>query len=296
MVYSVARLSFILLALFVACTPEVQIATEQQLSSWENWKKNRLNELKSPVGFLNLAGLYWLQDGANTFGSDSSNDIIFPTDLPKKMGVLELRGNEVIGLDFHEEILVDSVGSYSGQVYHTDSSKVPKMEWGTYRWFIIKRADDIGIRLKNLDHPNLAKEIDIKYYGFNSGLVVNAEFVPYPIPKKLKIENVLGHHFEMNISGQLQFKLNGINYTLEPMDEGKKFFIIFSDETSAIETYGSGRYLYAMRPKPGEKVLIDFNRSYNPPCAFTDFATCLIPPPENRLTIKVEAGELDYHM
>ena len=100
----------------------------------------------------------------------------------------------------------------------------------------------------------------------------------------------------MNISGQLRFKIAGREYTLEPIDEGDKFFIIFSDETSAIETYGSGRYMYADRPVDGGRVELDFNKSCNPPCAFTDFATCLIPPPENRLDVRIDAGEYDYHM
>jgi len=252
--------------------------------------------LKLPDGFLNLAGLYWLEEGDNTFGADSLNNIVFPNDLPDKIGNFQLSDNIVSILNPIKGLTIDSLMAEESVVFDQDSSVVKVMEYGTYRWFIIKRAENIGIRLMNLDHPKLKKSIDIKYFDYNQKLVLQAEFIPYSTPKKLKISNVLDHEFEMNISGQLKFEIDGTTYTMEPIDDGDDFFIIFSDETSAIETYGSGRYMYAKKPELGGKVDLNFNRSYNPPCAFTDFATCLIPPPENRLEVRIEAGEYNYHM
>jgi hypothetical protein len=212
------------------------------------------------------------------------------------IGDLILTGTRVTLENGVSELIVDSVNIGSSMVYDFETKVGKVMELDSYRWFIIKRNDDIGIRLKNLEHPDLAKDINIQYFDYNPELVVEATFALYPVAKKLRIDNVLGHQFDMDIRGQLQFDLFGKSHTLEPMDEEKDFFIIFSDETSAIETYGSGRYLHADFPKPGGKVLIDFNLAYNPPCAFTDFATCFLPPAENQLSVRIEAGEFDYHM
>jgi len=284
--------------LFVAlsCAAPLKEASQEQIKGWEEWKETRIKNLKAPSGFLNLAGLYWLKQGENTFGSDSSNDIIFPSGMPGTIGILNWMSNQVNVFQLIEGVSIDSIYQEEGIVYDADSAFVGKMELGFYQWYIIERAGNIGIRLKDLDHIKLKETINIHFYDFNPELVVQADFVSYPVPKKLRMDNVLGHQFEMEISGQLRFKIGSQSFTMEPMDAGDDLFIIFSDETSAIETYGSGRYMYAKKPKPGEKVTIDFNRSYNPPCAFSDFATCLIPPPENQLTVRIDAGELDYHM
>ncbi|MFY0688437.1 MAG: DUF1684 domain-containing protein [Cyclobacteriaceae bacterium] len=278
----------ILLMIGFSCTQS------SELEAWEAWKKERLRSLKEPQGFVNLAGLFWLDSGVNKIGS--SGDILFPNDMPADLGELVWRGDEVIYRSVSDDVTVDSTSvTDSVVVYSAGNPKM--MRWGSYVWYIIDRVGNIGVRLKNLNHPNLKKDIQLTYFDYNPELVVEATFMPYKQKKELRIDNVLGHEYQMEISGQLQFEIDGQPYTLEPIDEGEEFFIIFSDETSAIETYGSGRYMYADMPKgKGDKVLLDFNRCYNPPCAFTDFATCFIPPRENRLDLPIEAGELDYHM
>lgn len=290
---------YTILLLFIAilfrCGMTTKEPTDAQLSNWYDWKEDRVQKLKEPDGFLNLAGLYWLKEGVNTFGSDSSNDVVYPPELPGRMGSITWEGESVTFSGLIEGVLVDSVYRSEAVVYHTDSTQNADMTYGSYWWYVIERAGNVGIRLKDLDHPKLKKDLNIKYYDFNPDLVIQADFVPYTFPRKLTIDNVLGHQFEMEISGQLRFEMDGQIFTMEPIDEGDEFFIIFSDETSAIETYGSGRYMYAHRPKGDEKVLLDFNRCYNPPCAFTDFATCWLPPRENNLEVRIDAGELDYH-
>ena len=288
---------FILLGLLViSCAEPTAEVSQADLDDWESFKAKRLANLKLPDGFLNLAGLYWLEEGENTFGSDSTNNILFPNDLPEVMGNFRLKEKTVTILNPTEGLTIDTLTATETVVFDLDSSVVKIMEYGTYRWFIIERAGDVGIRLINLDHPKLKETIDIKHFDYNPKLAVQAEFISYTKPKKLKIINVLDHEFEMDIVGQLKFEIDGKAYTLEPIEDGDRFFIIFSDGTSAIETYGSGRYLYADKPTEGGLVDLNFNRAYNPPCAFTEFATCLIPPPENRLDLRVEAGELDYHV
>ena len=288
--------SLFLLLVFMACTTPQQPARpgKAALAQWENWKTQRVEELISPDGFLNLAGLFWLDEGENAFGSDSGNALIFPPDFPPTTGVFRVENGNVT-MKANTELLIDSMAVTEAVVFDPSTGKSPVVAWKDFRWFVIERAGNLGIRLKNLAHPLLSHPLDIPYFPYHPDWVVEADYVPYPIARKLHIENVFGHQFEMEISGQLRFAAGGQSFTLEPIDEGEKFFIIFSDGTSAIETYGSGRYLYAKRPKNGEKVILDFNTAYNPPCAFTDFATCFIPPPENRLDVRVEAGEKDFH-
>ncbi len=286
---------FVIFLLILACTPAPKQATPEQLAEWNKWKAERMTELKSKEGFLNLEGLYWLEDGTNTFGSDSGNSIIFPEAFPSESGILNVVNGVVTITKVAQGILVDSVYQTESIVFDPDQEVVKEMVFGDYVWYIIERVGNVGVRLKDLNHPLLTENIDIHFYEYNPNLVVDAIFKPYIPMKKLKVDNVLGHHFEFEVEGQLQFQFNGNEYSLEPLKD-TDFFIIFSDETSAIETYGSGRYLHVPRPGPDGKTTIDFNKSYNPPCAFTDFATCLIPPPENRLEFRVNAGELDFHL
>lgn len=290
-----ARYQALILLIVFACTPAPKQVTPDQLSDWGSWKVDRMEELKSKEGFLNLAGLYWLEDGEYSFGSDSSNDVIFPVGFPAKGGVFKVEQGTVSISKVVQGILIDSVYQEESLVFDMDQEIAKEMTYGNYVWYIIERVGNVGIRLKDLDHPMLSEELDIHFYEYNPDLVVEAVFKPYLPKKKLTVDNVLGHRFEMEIQGQLQFDFEGKSYSLEPLDD-VDFFVIFSDETSAIETYGSGRYLHVPLPGPDGKTTIDFNRAYNPPCAFTDFATCLIPPAENRLDFRVDGGELDYHL
>lgn len=282
--------------LILACAPSGKVASVEQLSTWNDWQEKRMEELKSKDGYLNLVGLYWLKDGENTFGSDSSNSVQFPEDFPEKSGVFLVQNGKVSVAGVADAILIDSTYQAEGLVYDGEMKVVKEMSYDSYVWFVIEREGDIGVRLKDLDHPSLSQTIDIKFFDFNPELQVQATFIPHSVAKKLSVDNILGHQFEFEIEGELQFEVGGKSYSLEPMEGDDDFFIIFSDETSAIETYGSGRYIHVPKPNDNGKTTIDFNQSYNPPCAFSDFATCLIPPPENRLTLRVNAGELDFHM
>lgn len=290
-----AKYKILIFLVVLSCTPVSEEATPKQLTSWENWKVDRMDELKSKEGFINLAGLYWLEEGTHTFGSDSNNSVVFPADFPVESGVFLVENGTVSISGVAEGILVDSTYQDESLVFDLEQEIVKEMTYQNYVWYIIERVGHIGIRLKDLNHPMLTEAIDIHFYEYNPALVIEAVFKPYLPKKKLTVDNVLGHRFEFEVEGQLQFEFGGKSYSLEPLDD-VDFFVIFSDETSAIETYGSGRYLHVPLPGPDGKTTIDFNRAYNPPCAFTDFATCLIPPPENRLDFRVDGGELDYHL
>ncbi len=288
--------SRLLLFLLIVSCSQANEATDEQLSDWKDWKETRMEELKSKDGYLNLAGLYWLEEGEHTFGSGSSNAVVFPNDFPSTSGVLIVQEGKVSVENLADGIRIDSDSTTSSLVFDLEKEVRKEMSYDSYVWYVIERQGDIGIRLKDLDHPALSKEIGIKFFDYNPKLQVQANFSRYTTSKKLRIDNILGHQFEFDIEGQLQFQVGEKSYTLEPMQDERDFFVIFSDETSAIETYGSGRYIHVPWPDESGKTMIDFNQSYNPPCAFSDFATCLIPPPENRLAFRIDAGELDYHM
>ncbi|MEM9326981.1 MAG: DUF1684 domain-containing protein [Bacteroidota bacterium] len=262
-----------------------------------NWEEARLQNLYADEGWLNLAGLYWMEPGEYTFGSDSSNDLVFPVDFPQEMGSFFVTTNRVLLTSESTEITVDGSPLDGPTVVYDETNEAnAEMVFGDYRWFVINRADNLGVRLRNLQHPALHHQLDIPKYPTDYRWVVEASYVPYDTPKSIAVENILGFRYQMQIPGQLQFEIEGKAFTLEPIQEGDEFFIIFSDETSAVETYGSGRYMYADMPQGTEGVTLDFNKCYNPPCAFTDYATCLIPPPENQLALAIRAGEKDFHM
>ncbi len=287
----------IFVAFLASCsgTPEMPLS---YLPEHANWEEERVQLLYAPEGFLNLAGLYWMEPGEYTFGSDSASDLIFPEDFPAATGSFFVTRNRVLMTPASgAEITVNGESMTDPTiVYDEETNKILEMAWGEYRWHVIERAGNIGLRLRDLRHPALYRELDIPKFPVDYRWVVRASYVPYETPRTVSVDNVIGFNYQMKIAGQLRFELDGQDMTLEPIIEGDKYFIIYSDDTSGEETYGSGRYLYADIPEEGDEVILDFNKSKNPPCAFTDFATCLIPPPENRLALRIEAGEKDYHL
>lgn len=256
------------------------------------WEKERIERLKSESGWLNLAGLYWLEEGKNTFGSDSSNRIVFPAKAPAFIGAYLLRGDSIRFVPAEgAEILHRGIPA-AAMAVKTDRSDEPTLlESGDLRWFIIRRGRKFAIRLRDLDNPALKDFSGIEYFSVDRKWNIPAEFKAFREPVGMLIHSVTGGLQHYDCPGVLSFKAAGKDLELHPVLEGNRLFIIFADETSAHETYGGGRFLYADMPEGDEKVMLDFNRAYNPPCAFTPYATCPLPPPENILSVRIEAGE-----
>ena len=273
-------------------------ATQSDLKAEvDKWHKGRMERLYAETGFLNLAGLFWMEPGDHTFGSSQDNSLVFPSDFAPLSGKLFVTPNQVVFTpdpSFDVEIDGEPVASPT-LIYDKEEDLVKTLVFRSFKWFVIERAGNIGIRLKDLEHPLLKSKMNIGRFDISPEWVVEADYVPYDAPREIRIENIIGHVYDMPIQGQLRFEKDGKKYTLEPIIEGDKFFVIFSDETSGESTYGAGRYMYIDRPAGEVPVVLDFNKSYNPPCAFTEFATCFIPPPENRLSLVIEAGEKDFH-
>jgi uncharacterized protein (DUF1684 family) len=261
------------------------------------WHERRINSLKSETGWLSLAGLYWLKQGANTFGSARDNDIIFPEDTPKYMGTITLQ-DSIVTLSVNDSVPVmnDSVRVTQMQLINDNDENPTDLSYDKYTWYIIKRQDKYGIRLKNREHPRLKNFTDIERYPVDIKWRIKARLQKYDPPKDIKVTNVLGQVEELPCPGKLVFEIDGQPYSIDPFptSNGKRYWIIFGDATNEIETYGGGRYLYIDAVDENGETYIDFNQCYNPPCAFTPYSTCTLPPRQNILPVKVTAGEKSW--
>lgn len=287
-----------LAAFFVACGNGSHQTTEAYPKEIDQWHQRRIDSLMQPDSWLSLAGLYRLQEGPQTFGSDSSNDFVFPSKAPKKIGTITKDGADFsIRVASGIEVLHDNSKVSEMKLTPDNQGQPTVLRHGDLLWYIIKRRDNYYIRLKDTRHPNFASFEGIERFPVSKKWHVKATFRPFDSPKMLSIPDVLGEVYQDSVYGRLNFSLNGSNYSLTPIGHPQKdeeFFIILGDKTNGKSTYGGGRYIYV--PTPDEKGItyIDFNKAYNPPCVFTDFATCPLPPEPNQLDLKVTAGEKMY--
>jgi uncharacterized protein (DUF1684 family) len=294
--FTVPLLLFILLLnLIINCQNK---GDHEYMQSVKQWHENRIAALTRPDGWLSLIGLFWLKPGENTFGGAKSNAINFPTDkVPAEMGVFIFKDEQV------QAVIRKGVAVYhNGQPVDTllmknDIEGEPTiLTYGTLSWYVIKRGEKFGIRLKDSESKALQDFSGIKMFKIDSRWRSVAKFKPYNPPKTIEIPTVLGTIEEDTSPGALEFTLFGQTYSLDPTGnaEDKRWFIIFADVTNGEQTYGAGRFLYVDAPGENGTTIIDFNKAYNPPCAFSPYATCPLPPEENYLPIPVTAGEEKY--
>lgn len=283
---------------FVKCDSNVEeeSVNAEYLNEIQNWRTKRINNLIAPNGWTALAGLFWLGEGENSFGSNKENKVRFPERAPENMGSFFLE-NDSVSIKINPEIEVvvnDSLISETGLL--ADISGNPTiLHHKSLNWNLIKRGDKYGIRLRDTLHENRLKFKGIDYFPIDEEWKLEATFEAYEGGKNMKFKNVLDMEVDQKIEGKLVFEIAGEIQSLDVLGGGDKdFFVIFSDETTGDNTYGGGRYMYTPRPENGTKTIIDFNKAYTPPCGFTDFATCLLPPSQNRLSVTINAGE-QYH-
>ena len=267
-------------------------------SGVRQFQRQRAAELTADDGWLTVAGLFWLEAGANVAGSAPGSAIRLPAKAPAKLGVFDLKNGRVT---FRAEpsAPVTSRGKPVGTAaIDAPTDDAGALAAGDLRLFAIKREDRFGIRMRDLKSPERLGFRGLRFYPVRPAYRIRATFVPYAQPRKVAVPNVLGQAPEMTSPGYVTFVLNGTQRKLEPVyetDERKDLFFIFKDLTSRDATYPAGRFLHTPLPQDGI-VILDFNHAYNPPCAFTDFATCPLPTRENQLPIRIEAGELAYRL
>lgn len=262
------------------------------VDSINHWHQQRIQDLRAPDGWINLAGLFWLQPGINRLGSGLSNELIFQhPNMPEKAGYFEWKNDRVfwvtapgVPITFQNQPIDKLL------MMGSDNRTFPQLSLNHFRWNIIVRGDKIGVRFRDLASPALQSFKAIPRFPVLAQWKIAARFEPRS-SEKIEIFNVLGQKNQEASPGQLVFEYQHKTYRLDVLEEGDQWFILFADATSGKTTYPTGRFLYVPKKNPTELVFIDFNQAFNPPCAFTSFATCPIPPPQNRLPFAITAGE-----
>jgi uncharacterized protein (DUF1684 family) len=257
------------------------------------WREKMEASLRAENSWLALEGLFWLDEGENSFGSDLSNTIRLPKEASSRhMGNFELH-DEVVTLFVNPDVnLTIDGGKTEKAVLQPDTEGSPsKISNGPLTMVILKRGDRYGVRVWN----NLRAERETFsgriWYPFSKTFQVSAIYEPYETETLILIENILGYTEDVAAVGSVVFNLHDQEAKLDALGTSSGgLFLLFKDLTSGEGSYPSGRFLTTRKPD-GAQVLLDFNRSYNPPCAFTDYATCPLPPPQNTLNIRIEAGE-----
>lgn len=270
----------VLLGLIAALAVAAGPSLENEIA---RWRRERVAALQAEGGWLTVAGLFWLHDGANSLGKDPASDIVLP-DGPAHAGVFELRAGAVT---------VTMNGAATRRELQPDSSDFVRVDRLTL--FLIKRGDRLGIRLKDPENPARKQFHGLDYFPVSEAYRVTARWVA--ASRQIPVLNVLGQTEPSQCPGYAVFRIGGKELRLYPILEApdaQELFYVFRDQTSGHETYGGGRFLYSALPREG-RVVLDFNKAVNPPCAFTPYATCPLPPPDNRLPVRIEAGEKKYH-
>lgn len=263
-----------------------------QESDFAQWKFKRQAELTGEDGWLNLVGLYWMEADSPYLEEVNETTLGFA----KELGYTTL-GKFEFGQDSVWFVGMNLFMQEKNILPENNRTLVFPMEYGSggvyfknWKWTIIQRGGKYALRLRDLNHPNLQNFTPTPTFDYNPAFRFTAKLVP-KFNQTLEIPNVLGQLITWKVIGVLQFEQEGQKFELLVLDELGKLFILFSDETSALETYPTGRYLYVNPPDGKGMTTLDFNYAYNPPCAYTEFATCPIPPKSNRLPFAVPAGE-----
>ena len=262
-------------------------------TSVEAWRAEREARLTADDGWLTVAGLFFLQEGENSFGASPLRDIMLP-EGPEDAGVFELRGQDVtLRAAEGRTLTVNGESVSSARLFPREERA--DLTIGDLTMYVHVSGERLAVRLRDKNSAIRQNFTGLRWYPVNEAYRVRARFVPHSKPVAIQVPNILGDIETFTSSGSVTLLLEGRELSLLPVDSDGELWFIFRDLTSGTETYPAARFLYAEAPKDGWTVL-DFNTAYNPPCAFNTHTTCPLPPPENRLQVRIEAGELDYHV
>lgn len=299
-------LSALVFSFAAACRPEPKPASPAaslDQTAYKNdiqkWQTNRLASLTKDDGWLTLVGLFWLNEGENRFGSGEKNPVVLPKEkAPPVAGSFWLEKGRVRlvsrpGID----ITADDKPVTTLDLKDDNGDSGPTiLKLGSLLVNVLKRGERIGIRIKDTESRTRREFKGLEYYPIDQKWRIEARFEPYQPGKTIPITNVLGMTDDEASPGAFAFEVDGKTYRIDPiLEKGETdLFVMIADETTGKETYGAGRYLYVSPPDRAGRVIIDFNKAYSPPCAFTNYATCPLPPRQNRLPFRIEAGEKKY--
>ncbi len=292
---------FSIVCLLIIGTLSMAQSVKSYNEAVELWHHDRIEDLKKPNGWLNLEGLFWLHNGVNSFGKAVGSDCYYTNSLfPNHLGDFIYEGDSVVWVNaIPNGALVNNAISPLGKkqlVFKEQDGRdfAASFSFEQFRWVVIKREDKVGIRFRNLNAETLVNFKGIERFPVDAKWHIKATLNP-PVQNSIMITNIIGQTSPQKSAGILVFNVEGKQYTLDVIDEGgPKYFITFADETSGKTTYGAGRFIEIPKPDANGNTEIDFNLAYNPPCAFTAFATCPLPPAQNRLTLSIPAGEKKF--
>ena len=275
------------------------LAADDYQRTLAEWRTQREAKLKAEDGWLTVVGLTWLKDGDNRVGSNPTFEVRLPKAAPDKVGTLTLKAGKV---RFRPEkgvaVTMNGKPAMETELKPDIDANYDRLAVGRVKFFIIKREDKLGVRIKDNDSAARREFTGLKWYPVDPSWRVQAKFVPWDKPHAVTFDTAVGVKEQDESPGYVSFQRDGKEYRLEPVVDDNELWFVMRDQTSGKTTYGASRFLYAEMPKGGVKksgmVEIDFNRAENPPCVFTDFATCPLPPPQNRLPLAVTAGEQMY--
>jgi uncharacterized protein (DUF1684 family) len=266
------------------------------------WREERVAKLTLPDGWTSLVGLHWLEEGEHYMGSDADNGIRVAAG-PAHVGMISLKKGRIrfvpernATLTLDGQPLAGAVTLLSDADAGDNGPSKLGFDEGKGVITVIKRGERYAVRVKHADAPTRTGFRKIEYWPGGNDWVVKAKFVPHEAGKTIAIANIIGTTDQVANPGAVEFQRDGKTIRIEALDEGDGVLsLVFADRTSGHGSYPAGRFLDAPMPDASGTVVLDFNKSYNPPCAFTAFATCPLPPPENRLDLAVVAGEKAYH-
>jgi uncharacterized protein (DUF1684 family) len=283
----------LLLALLL--TPSLR-AQDDYTKSIEEWRASRVARLTTPDGWLTLIGRHQLAPGDNTIGTAPDNSVKLAAGPPYLATVTVSADKRVTLLPAPASRLeVDGVPTQDKVELLYKGEQPTRVTFGTASFYVMQRGENLYLRVRDREAANLAKFAGLDYFPIDPAWRIEAKWVPFDPAKQVNITNMIGITEPVPVPGKAVFTWQGHPVELLPMDEGDDLFFVLTDLTAGEETYEASRFLYAPKPKPGDRtVVLDFNRLQNPPCAFTAFATCPLPPKENRLPFRVTAGEKMY--
>ena len=285
----------------VSTPPPAQVVVSHQ-ADIEAWQKDRDQRLRKDDSWLTLVGLNWLNEGENLVGSDRAGKVVLPAKAPAKVGTLTLgKGTVTLTPAAKSGLLIGGKPLAGPTVLQNDTWQDGPtiVKLGSVQFYVIKRQGDrYGVRIKDSESAARVKFTGLEYFSIDPKWRVEARFEPYKPARQIPITDITGVTANQPAPGALVFEIDGRTHRLDPIaEEGSSdLFVIFKDGTSRDSTtYPAGRYVYAKPAGPDGKVILDFNKAYNPPCVFTPFATCPLPPAQNHLPVRVEAGEKNFH-
>jgi len=272
----------------------VALAATDYEKSIADWRANRVARLTAPDSWLALIGRHQLDRGTHTVGSAKDNAIQLAAG-PARLGTVTYAadGKVSIALADGVDAKIDGTDARAAELVY-QGEEPTYVRFGTASFYVMPRGDQLFLRVRDPESPRRKNFAGIESYPTDPSWRIEADWVPFEPAREIPITNMLGQTSPNKVPGKAVFTRDGQAIELWPIQEGasEQLFFIISDGTSGIETYGASRFLYAA-PKGG-KIVLDFNQAYNPPCAFTPFATCPLPPKQNRMTIRITAGEKTY--